>query len=212
MKVCARCADLSLHNSMSFLLAFTGLTFWWQGPMSFMLFSQGYCMETVQEAWLGIHPSVSSDTCFYFAVASKIIGMGLEYLTRLWRPTLANTPILNESKVKPLTHAEHRLLQARKFLDAFRAVISKQEETSQCPDLIKPRGTISFASEINPLEAMGSASLTQGYWEQTPKHWLKAHPNTYIPHMGCPVILGSYLTFLWLSFYLCKIGTFIVPN
>lgn len=125
---------------------------------------------------VGIHPSVSYDTCIYFAVASKMTGMGLEYLTRLWRPALANTHILNKSTAttlilylqgKPLTLAEHTLLRAKKFLDAFRAVISKQEETSHCPDVIKPRGMISFASEINPPEAMGPPSLTHG--------WLRDH-------------------------------------
>lgn len=132
-------------------------------------------MGTAPEAWLGIHPSVSCDTCIYFAVASKIIG------ARIFNQTLKaclgkHTHILNKSKAttlilylqrEPLTHAEHRLLWARKFLDAFIAVVSTQEETSQCPDLIKPRGTISFASEINPSEAMVPPSLTQG--------WLRDH-------------------------------------
>lgn len=49
---------------------------------------------------------------------------------------------------------------------------------------------------IEPGLAEEPPSLTQGCLGQTLKSWLRAHPNTEVPHVGCPVILGSYLTSL----------------
>lgn len=103
---------------------------------------------------------------------------------------------------KPLTLAEHTLLQAKKFLDAFRAVISKQEETSQCPDLIKLKGNDFLCLGDQP-EAMGPPSLTHGwlrdhyYWprgaEDSPKVLVKSTSKHLGPLHGVSCNFGELL-------------------